>query len=305
MPSNRNNMEWNYPKSFDNLFTAEYNCSEEDKFIGQGNPSAKILIVAKEWGMDMTDKKSGQFSIPYLRGVRDNYRDWRDNRYPSVKDWFECGWDWSEYHPLQPYKGQVMALDNKNPDILLNNRGTSATWIAYQKFINELLPAELKVQSHECLNFYNYCFITELSSYTMPMSRKSDGTQQSIDARIINPHGILRQPFFKQFPVIILSCYRYIDQYQIPIIDCFNDPAMQLYYEYKGIIVSQEGYKGGLPLYNNHFCAYPLKKGEFINVHEGIDNTGKKHLMLHTSHFQMKTNAWIRALADIVKPLAS
>ena len=292
-------METNYPKSFDQLFSVEYNCEEADKFIGQGNPAAKILIVAKEWGMDIKDKKSGQLTIPYIRGIKDNFSDWRDKRYPSIKDWFECGWDWNEYHPLQPYKGQVMVLDNKK-EIQFNNRGTSATWIAYQKFINELLPDELKVQSREQLNFYNYCFITELSSYCMPMSRKESGTQESINARIINPHGILRQQFFKEFPVIILSCYKYIDQYHIPIIDCFNDPTMQLKYEYKGIIVSQEGYKGGLPLYNNCFSNYPLKKGEFINVHEGIDSNGKKHLMLHTSHFQMKTNAWIKALADVV-----
>lgn len=297
-------METGYPKSsFDNLFTVEYECSEADKFIGQGNPAAKILIVAKEWGMNMTDPNSDQKTIPYIRGIKDNFSDWRDKRHPSIKDWFECGWDWNEYHPLQPYKGQVMVLDNKNPDIHLNNRGTSATWLAYQRFINELLPAELKVLSHQQLNFYNYCFITELSSYPMPMSRKKQETQDSINARIINPKGILRKQFFKEFPVIILSCYKYIDQYHIPIIDCFNDDdTLHLNYEYKGIIVSQEGYKGGLPLYNNCFSNYPLKKGEFINVHEGIDCHGKKHLMLHTSHFQMKTNAWIKALAKVVQP---
>ena len=52
-------METEYPESFDKVFAAEYECSEADKFIGQGNPAAQILVVAKEWGMNMTDPKSG------------------------------------------------------------------------------------------------------------------------------------------------------------------------------------------------------------------------------------------------------
>ncbi len=288
-----------YPKSFDDLFSVTYSCSEDDKFIGQGNPASKILIIAKEWGMDMEDE-NGYFTVPFLRGIRDNFKDWRDNRHPSVANWFDVRFDWSQYHPLQPYKGQVMRLDN-HKELEMNNHGTSATWIAYQKFINKLLPA-VKVGAGGTLNFYNYCFITELSSYCMPMSKLTDGTRKSIEARILRPDGILRQRFFKEFPVIILSCYKYIDTYNIPIIDCFNDHEMELEYEYKGIIVSKEGYRGGLPLYNGQFSNYPLAKGEFINVHEGIDARRQKHLMLHTSHFQMKTDFWIKQLADIVRP---
>lgn len=288
-----------YPKSFDDLFSATYSCSEDDKFIGQGNPASKILIVAKEWGMDMKDE-NGNYTIPYLRGIRDNFNDWRDNRHPSVANWFDARWDWSQYHPLQPYKGQVMRRDNRK-DLAHNNHGTSATWIAYQKFINELLPADLKVRAGEPLNFYNYSFISELSSYCMPMSKQKEGTKKSIEARIQKQDGILRQRFFKEFPVIILSCYKYIDMYKIPIIDCFSDHDLGLKYEYKGIIVSRDGYKRNLPLYNGLFSDYPLAKGEFINVHEGIDAKGQKHLMLHTSHFQMKTDFWIEQLAKVVK----
>ncbi len=293
-----------YPKSFDELFSATYSCEkEEDKFVGQGNPASKILIIAKEWGMDMMDE-NGNFTIPFLRGIRDNFKDWRDNRHPSVADWFDVRWDWSQYHPLQPYRGQVMRRDN-HKGFEQNNHGTSATWIAYQKFINELRPDELRVRAGEPLNFYDYCFISELSSYCMPMSKPSDDTRQSIEARILKPDGILRQRFFKEFPVIILSCYKYIDMYKIPIIDCFNDSDMGLKYEYKGIIVSEKGYRGNLPLYNGQFSDYPLAKGEFINVHEGIDAGGQKHLMLHTSHFQMKTDSWIKQLADVVRPYLS
>lgn len=294
-----------YPKSFDDLFSVTYSCSEDDKFIGQGNPASKILIIAKEWGMDMEDE-NGNFTVPFLRGIRDNFKDWRDNRHPSVANWFDVRWDWSQYHPLQPYKGQVMRRDN-HKDFEQSNHGTSATWMAYQKFMNELelLPVDLKVGAGEPLNFYDYCFITELSSYCMPMSKQKDGTRKSIEARILKPDGILRQRFFKEFPVIILSCYKYIDTYNIPIIDCFNDHEMGLEYEYKGIIVSEEGYRGGLPLYNGQFSSYPLAKGEFINVHEGTDANGQKHLMLHTSHFQMKTDSWITQLAAVVNQYLS
>lgn len=295
-------MNLDYPTSFNELFSIEYPCSEADKYVGQGNPASKILIIAKECAGEMTDSNK-ELTIPYIRGIRGNFEDWKEKRYLDIEDWFDAGWDWNKYHPREPFKGQLLLRDNRKPDIKGSNRGTSPTWCAYQKFINELLPHELKVKRGEPLNFYKYCFISELSSYPKPNSRQvTKETLDSINARINNPSGILRQRFFKEFPVIILSCYKYIDWYNIPIMEYFNNPELNLKYEYKGIIVSEEGYRGNLKLYQNQYNN-SLAKGEFINVHEGMDSNGQKHLLLHTSHFQMKTDTFLKAVADLVRPL--
>ena len=82
----------------------------------------------------------------------------------------------------------------------------------------------------------------------------------------------------------------------------FNNPELNLKYEYKGIIVSEERYRGNLKLYQNQYNN-SLAKGEFINVHEGMDSNGQKHLLLHTSHFQMKTDTFLKAVVDLVRPL--
>ncbi len=287
-----------YPDSFNELFSKNYTCNEYEKFIGQGNPASKILIIAKEWGMEKTDPA-------YIYGIKENFRTWRDMRHPDVKNWFDAHWNWSAYHPRQPYKGQLLLKDNKNTDISLNNKGTSLTCCAYQKFINKILPKDLQVKKGEQLNFYDYCFITELSSNCMPKSRKNDDTKKSIETRL-SSNGILAQPFFRNFPVVIMAIYHYIDWYNdIPIIHNFDGGVLN--YEYKGIIVSEDTYskydeetKKRMPLFrtNNNFS-----KGNFINVHESAD---KKHILLHTNHFvdnsRPRSDVWMNELADIIRP---
>lgn len=143
----------------------------------------------------------------------------------------------------------------------------------------------------------------------MPTSEKNETTKQSIKQRL-GPNGILTHPFFKQFPVVILGVYHYIDWYkEIPIIKNFDGGIMN--YTYKGIVVSEDTYsqydekdKKRLPLYiiNNG-----LEKGEFFNVHESDDG---KHLLLHTNHFivkkghklQPRSKEWMNVLADLVRP---
>ena len=145
----------------------------------------------------------------------------------------------------------------------------------------------------------------------MPISEKNETTKKSIEQRL-GTSGILTHPFFKQFPVVILGVYHYIDWYnEIPIIQNFDGGIMN--YIYKGIVVSENTYsqydektKERLPLYriNN---GNSLEKGEFFNVHESADG---KHLLLHTNHFlvkrgrklQPRSKEWMNVLADLVRP---
>lgn len=275
-----------YPTEFQNLLNLDY---ESDSYIGQGNPASKILIIGKECAGDERDYE-----------FVNNAKIWKTVSPENIENWFDAKWNWEKYHPRRPFNGQRLLKDNRNKIIEKNNRGTSVTWMAYQNFINLLLPENMQVRSKQQLNFYEHCFITELSSKCMRTSRKNVKTEKSIKQRL-SLNGILSHPFFKQFPVVILGVYRYIDWYkEIPIIQILSSDTMN----YKGIIVSQSEYdekgKDRLPLYrvNNNF-----KKGEFINVHESTDG---KRILLHTNHFvdkyQPRSKVWMKELADLVRP---
>lgn len=280
-----------YPSEFQDLLKQKY---ESDSYIGQGNPASKILIIGKECSGNDDNYD-----------VKNNAEIWRTISPKDIENWFDSGWNWKKYHPRQPFKGQLLLRDNKNDNIEKNNRGTSVTWMAYQNFINILLPEDLQVRPRQQLNFYEHCFLTELSSKCMRTSRKNPDTKKSIEQRL-SSNGILVHPFFKQFPIVILGVYRYIDWYkEIPIIRNFDGGVMN--YIYKGIVVSEDEYsqydektKDILRLYrtNNGF-----KKGEFINVHESADG---KHILLHTNHFvdkyQPRSYVYMKELADLVRP---
>ena len=275
-----------YPTEFQNLLNQDY---ESDSYIGQGNPASKILIIGKECA---GDAQGYEFV--------NNAKIWKTVSPEIIENWFDAEWDWKKYHPRQPFKGQLLIRDNKIGNIEKNNRGTSVTWMAYQNFVNLLLPENMQVHPRQQLNFYEHCFLTELSSNCMRTSRKNPDTKKSIEHRL-SPNGILAHPFFKQFPVVILGVYRYIDWYkEVPIIQNLSGCAMN----YKGIIVSQTEYdeksKEKLPLYraNNDF-----KKGEFINVHESTDG---KRILLHTNHFvdnfTPRSEVYLKEIADLVRP---
>lgn len=293
-----------YPAEFQDLLQRDY---ESDPYIGQGNPASKILIIGKECAASKILKDGKECIVPGKDFTLNAYT-WKNKSPENIINWFE-GKSWDYYHPRRPFYGQLLLKDNnssKNPKPWEKlNRGTSVTWKAYQQFINLLLPKELQVKPRQQLNFWEHCFLTELSSNCMPISKKNETTKESIKQRL-GPNGILAHPFFKQFPVVILGIYHYIDWYkEIPIIKNFDGGLLN--YTYRGIIVSEEEYsqfdeddKRRLPLYraNNDF-----KKGEFINVHESADS---KHLLLHTNHFvanfRPRSEAWMNELADLACP---
>ena len=289
-----------YPSEFQDLLQRDYG---NESYIGQGNPASKILIIGKECAAPIIIKDGKKCIVPSLEFVR-NADTWKTKSPENIENWVDLPYYMPEkYHPRRPYLGQLLLRNKKN------NKGTSVTWKAYQIFINLLLPEDLQVQPRQQLNFYEHCFLTELSTNCIPISEKNETTKESIKQRL-GPNGILTHPFFKQFPVVILGVYHYIDWYkEIPIIQNFDGGIMN--YIYKGIVVSEDAYsqydektKERLPLYriNNG-----LEKGEFINVHESADG---KHLLLHTNHFvdgngkfsHPRSIVWMKELADLVRP---
>lgn len=277
-----------YPQAFQDLLSLDF--ETENSYIGQGNPGSDILIIGKE-----CTKEDELF--------RRNAEIWKTKSPENISNWVELPtYTPEEYHPRRPFYGQIMLKDNGH------NKGTSVSWKAHQQFINYLLPENKRVNAREQLNFYEYCFMTDLSCHCMRISsrKERDKTEKSIRERIGAEGCILTHPFYRNFPVVIMAVYHYFDYFNdIPIIQNFDGGVLN--YSYKGIIVSEEIYaqydedtKKRMPLYhaNNGF-----KKGEFINVHESADG---KHLLLHTSHFvdcyRPRSDVWMKELAAIVRP---
>ena len=282
---------------FNELLRKDYT----DNYIGQGNPDSKILIIGKECT-----------STDYF--FLNNAKIWKEKTSETIDDWFESNWNPESYHPRKPFLGQIMLKDNftkKHPKTLeTSNHGTSNTWKAYQKFINYLLSENKQVAPRQQLNFYDYCFMTELSSNCMPISQKNDATKDSIKRRL-GENGILQHSFYKKFPVIIFTIYHYFDWYKdIPIINSFDDEKLGIHYKYDGMIVPKESYnklkEEDKNKWNASISHHNLHKGEFINVHTAIDNDGMKHILLHTSHltnrFNSKSDVLFMEMADIIKP---
>lgn len=281
-----------YPIEFQNLLEEDFR--GDNSYIGQGNPNSKILIIGKEC----------TYPDEYFLHNADI---WKEQSPDNIPNWFEC--KGTIYHPRRPFWGQLLLKDNnsrKNPKPWEKlNRGTSVTWKAQQQFINCLLPEDLQVYPRQQINFYEYCFMTDLSCHCMSISVKNSRTRESIKERI-GVNGILTHPFYRNFPVVIFDIYHYFDWYKdLNIIQNFD--GGELNYSYKGIIVSEETYshfdtetKKRLPLFhsNNGFA-----KGDFINIHESRDG---KHVLLHTSHFvdnyQPRSEIWMKELANIVRP---
>ena len=213
----------NCPQTFhDIIFNDVY--AKNEAFIGYGNPSSKILIVGQEvtWRKD-TDQQN-EYNIYCKR----NIADWRKNlqqkvvtiqgdiQYPEDGVTTEA---YERFNPLYPhYLRYNKRLHIRNKDWHTSNYGASSTWIHYQQLIDCIFnrPAP------QIIDFIKDCFITELSEEARPhnievdknrteeeikkeKSRQAEATEESIARRC----PLLNEPFFQNFPIIILACGQY------------------------------------------------------------------------------------------------
>ena len=157
---------------YNNLFAELLDPRWEHEYLGQGNPNSSILIIGKEHGFNSVEQS--QLEIEH------NWKQWKSGT-------LELG-----YHPQICYRERDQRFSLKP-----NSGGTSSTWMAIQKLTNLIYP-ESAVQRNERLNFFNYCFLTELSTCNRAMSgSRSDNTMESINHRLKSPNGILRHEFYR------------------------------------------------------------------------------------------------------------
>lgn len=79
-----------------------------NRFIGYGDPDAKILIVGKECAIDKNNDPFKMYEHEYLQ----NFTLWRRNvngmvSTDSVKNWISNP-DWGIFNPLAPFKGHCL-----------------------------------------------------------------------------------------------------------------------------------------------------------------------------------------------------
>lgn len=244
-----------YKKEFIELIDSLKNENDENlRFVGLGNPNSKILIIGKECSFDL--KKNEQDRFLYKLGNQDNLQQWIYNIENGIgQETLPC-WENNPdlYNPLYPYKGQF------NKVIRNNNDGTSRTWVQYQKLIDKILQKD----KPEKIDFHKYAFITELSDYPMPSSKKSEKTKESINIRC---KKFFSHDFFRTFPIIIVPCCHYIRDYKINLEETFNQKFQRT-----------------------------DDDGEWINVHRNGDR-----VLLHTRHLSMCSDRLIEKIASYIK----
>lgn len=119
-----------YSVDFENMVK-----SHQDKFIGYGNPNAKILIVVPKIDDERLDIYNGKNAKQWLDNI-ENHTD-----FDNVEDFFVDGkqiGNESTFNPLYPFKGQRDVLRKSKDGTIICNDGTSLSWHRYQDLFSDL-----------------------------------------------------------------------------------------------------------------------------------------------------------------------
>ena len=119
-----------YSEDFKNMVKAY-----QGKFIGYGNPNAKILIVVPKIDDERLDIYNSKNAKQWLDNI-ENHTD-----FDNVEDFFvddkQIGNE-STFNPLYPFKGQRDVLRKSKDGTIICNDGTSLSWHRYQDLFSDL-----------------------------------------------------------------------------------------------------------------------------------------------------------------------
>lgn len=166
----------------------------EKRYIGTGNPNAKILIIGKEVGFDIqSDNGRKQYELEILRNIS-NWENDINKKHNEIEVW-----NGNNYSPLYPYKLQLLKIDNFKDNFKDWNQGTNRTWYNYQKITNLVYPQH----DNKTINFHENIFITELNS--TPSKQTKNAKIESLEFR----KSYLKSEFFQSFPIVIIGALGY------------------------------------------------------------------------------------------------
>ena len=136
-----------YSEDFRNMVKAN-----QGKFIGYGNPNAKILIVVPKMDDERLDVYNGKNAEQWLDNIE------KHTDFENVEDFFVNGQqvgDRSTFNPLYPFKGQRYFLRKSNDGTIICNDGTCLSWHRYQD-----LFSDLQWDVTDRIDFFKYTFYT-------------------------------------------------------------------------------------------------------------------------------------------------
>ena len=187
-------------------------------FIGYGNPNAKILIIGKECA-SYNPNDRGCNSCKNNNDCKE-YKNYKEFYEKNFEQWDETisgkhlccckliekekPYDFEQcyFHPIYPFFRQENKIRRKGRET-----GTSSTYYYYQRLVDSIFGRE----KSEYINFFEDCFITELSDICRPNNtnisiEQGKETEESIRKRF---DWMRKTNFFNQFKVVILACGPY------------------------------------------------------------------------------------------------
>lgn len=211
-------------------------CRKNNLYLGEGNPNAKILIIGQECAIN--EERLIEQGIECKDGdiekcvVNNNLDSWDniikiDNLTTKIEvKRAELGKSikhvvLADFYPFFPHLGQKCSVRGFKHDKITGAEGTARTWYAYQLLVDLIRKVEKKHTN--LVDFHNNCFHTELSQ--LPLLRNNQLPKNRENYRregITKRAELLKMPFFKKFPIVILACGPYPEKYNFIINDTFD-----------------------------------------------------------------------------------
>lgn len=145
LPSKCKDME--YSEDFVNMVKGH-----QGKFIGYGNPNAKILIIVPKIEDERLTTYNGNNSEQWIANIEQQVD------FDDVEEFFSEGelvGDESTFNPLYPFKGQCNELQKAKDGTIICNDGTCLSWHRYQD-----LYSEFQWDVTDKIDFFKYTFYT-------------------------------------------------------------------------------------------------------------------------------------------------
>ncbi|MBP5371834.1 MAG: hypothetical protein J6Y55_07950 [Bacteroidales bacterium] len=162
------------------------------EFVGYGNPFSDVLIIGQENTMQGVD---------WEKFARDNCQQWIQTIKENLRAHELC-----EVEGAQPSDYKFPEFFNpRNPFFPKKvDFQESHTWYNYQKIMDVVCP-----HSGNLYNFFDHCFITEMSNICSAHNPQSKDVEHSIAHRF----DLMKETkdFWSHFKVVILACGHYAD----------------------------------------------------------------------------------------------
>jgi len=173
-------------------------------YIGFGNPEADILIIGKEKGFDINDKKLLFYesinNVYYWKLIVDGELEkMSGNTIDEKIIEFVKKYDFCPLFPL--------GLELYRHPIYIKTFRRGHTWKKYESIISKSYNLSFNYNTgsyHYSKSFFSRCFITEFNYIP------AKNTNNNLDGLFNDRIKIFSDPFFKKFNVILFSATAYI-----------------------------------------------------------------------------------------------